>query len=59
MMRRRNILKQVVFRRLIEVREIKRKPKLSDLMQMFKDDDEETNRENLIAYLKKLYDKKE
>ena len=58
MMGRRNILKQVVFRRLIEVRELKRKPKLSDLLRMFKDDDDETNKEKLIAYIKKLYEVK-
>ena len=32
---RRNILKNVVFRRIIEIRQAKRRPKLKDLIQLF------------------------
>jgi len=57
MVNRRNILKNVVFRRIIEIREIKKQPKLSGLLAMFKDI--RTNpeaREKLIQKLTFLYD---
>jgi hypothetical protein len=34
---RKNILKNIVMRKIIEIRELKKKPKLSDLLNMFKD----------------------
>ena len=49
-------MKNVVFRRIIEIREIKKQPKLSDLLAMFKDI--ETNpkaREHLIQKLTFIY----
>jgi len=37
MLHRRNILKNVVYRRIIEIRDIKRKPKLGDILAAFND----------------------
>jgi hypothetical protein len=37
MMARRNILKNIVMRKIIQIRELKKKPKLSDLLSMFRD----------------------
>ena len=56
----RNILKNLVFRRIIEIREIKKQPKLSDLLGMFKDiKNNPKEREALIKKLIFLYDTKE
>jgi len=53
MLKRRHILKTIVFQRLIEIRVIKNRPKIGALLEMFKG---KQDKEKLINHLKKLYD---
>ena len=53
----RNVLKNVVFRRIIEIREVKKQPRLNDLLNMFKDiKNNPKEREALLKKLTFLYD---
>ena len=55
MLKRRNTLKNIVFRRLLEIREINKKPKLGQLLAMFKNNSDPDAKDHLIAKLTKLY----
>ena len=45
----------MVFRRLLEIREINKKPKLGQLLAMFKNNSDPDAKDQLIAKLTKLY----
>lgn len=48
---RRNILKNVVFRRIIEIRAIMAKPKLDAILKLFDAEDSEAGKEKIIRKL--------
>ena len=56
---RRNILKNIVFRRIIEIREIKKKPKLSQILEYFNKQGNKNNKDRLVNKLKLLYKRKD
>lgn len=54
---RRNILKNVVFRRILEIRAIMAKPKLSTILKLFAEEDSEAGKDKIIRKLHKIYGK--
>lgn len=50
----------MVFRRLMEIREVKRKPKLGDILEMFKGvNKDDAGKQQIVAQLQKMYGKLE
>ena len=56
---RRNILKNIVFQILLEIRRIKAKPKLSELLKMFKNKTNQQEKERFIEKMKMLFQAKD
>ena len=46
-------------RRILEIRELKKKPKLSDVLNMIEDRSDPKQKEILLEKMKKLYQKKD
>ena len=54
-MERRNILKNIVFSRILEIRREKRKPKLKDILKLVGENKSQHQKELVIKKLKALY----
>ena len=53
------MLKNVVFQILMEIRRIKAKPKLGELLQMFKGMTDKKEKEKFIEKIKEIYNAKQ
>ena len=54
-LRRRNILKNVVFRRILQIRKILAKPSLSKILEDFKDEDGNFDKDQARQRIQALY----
>lgn len=55
MLERRTILKNVVMRRISEIQDIMKKPKLTELLSMFREKSDPQERQILLEKMKKMY----
>ena len=58
-LRRRNILKNIVFVRLLEIKQLMAKPRLSEIIDIFKTKTSKQEKDHFLRNLKQLYLKRE